>query len=452
MDTDVAKLLPASAKITVDSLRIEPTFVELRIRGSSASACCTCCGTRSTRVHSRYERIIRDLPWRGTPVRIRFIARRFFCDRAGCGRKLFAEQIDELVERRGRATRRFDAQLVHLGLEAGGAPGARLARKQGTITSGSTILRRLRAMATTTARDTLASIGIDDFAFRRGSTYGTIVVDHSTGRPVDILPARDASLVAGWLSMHPMVQYVTRDRAGCYDSATSASLPDAVQIAHRWHLLTNARAALAHLLARLQPTIRAVAGELSQPIPAIPAVPAAPAAPAALVSTLQAAPVLDEPSIAEPVAAASSARLTKEQQLSHDRRLRRVARYERVLELDRQGLSRRAICRMLNMSQKTVASKLAAGQFVERARLVTHSLIDPYVKRVRDWWNEGDHDGRSLQRRVTALGCKASYCIVRRLVSAWRTPEERERISGPKVANPKSVRYRPPLPSGNHLS
>lgn len=198
-DTDVAALLPAHSDLVLESLRIEPTFVEASVRGRAAAQPCPSCSQRTSRVHSRYERVLRDLPWRGTPVKIRFLARRFFCDNALCARKIFSEQIDELGPRHAQSTPRFDRELIDIGLEAGGAPGARPARRRGTIVSGSTLLRRLRALPLRHAASDSIAIGIDDFAFRRGTRYGTIIVDHVGGRPLDLIDQRESSAVDRWL-------------------------------------------------------------------------------------------------------------------------------------------------------------------------------------------------------------------------------------------------------------
>ena len=82
-------------------------------------------------------------------------------------------------------------------------------------------------------------IGVDDFAFKKRHTYGTIIVDQATHRPVAILDGRDGMTLKEWLKNNKHVKTVTRDRASAYSSAIQEILPDAMQIADRFHLHQN---------------------------------------------------------------------------------------------------------------------------------------------------------------------------------------------------------------------
>jgi len=76
-------------------------------------------------------------------------------------------------------------------------------------------------------------IGIDDWAFRRGRHYGTIIVDLERRRPLALLPDRESGTVEAWLSTHPEITVIARGRGGGYGEATTRALPDAVQTADR---------------------------------------------------------------------------------------------------------------------------------------------------------------------------------------------------------------------------
>jgi transposase len=93
-------------------------------------------------------------------------------------------------------------------------------------------------------------IGIDDFSFRRGRKFGTIVVDLQTHKVVDVLPDRTADTSAAWMSTHPEIELVSRDRGGDYAAAARKAVPGATQTADRFHLLKNLGEALEGVLSR----------------------------------------------------------------------------------------------------------------------------------------------------------------------------------------------------------
>ena len=435
-------LLPAANCVAVESLKITPTRIEVELRCTVGSASCPICQTLSYRVHSRYVRVVRDLPWGATPMVLRFTTRRFFCNNTNCPRCIFAEELPGLARRRARGTPRLHETLVHIGLECGGEPGRRLCDELGIQTSGDTILRRLRATPPTQGHAGRV-IGVDDFAFRRGQLYGTIVVDHESGDVIDLLPDRTSASLEAWLATRPSAPIVvTRDRSGVYVKAITAAAPEAVQVADRWHLLANCREALVRVLDRHHlPITEAMAAAQSKRSGDI--VPnAAPLALASIPSALLATPSL--PPVEVP--------LSGSQQQSIDRRAKRLARYELVLELNRQGLSQRAMGRQLRISHRQVLKLLNAGRFPERAKRSYAKQVDSYVQQLRTQWAAGVRTVCELATHIRTLGYTGGNDMVRRYVASWRTPEERLQLRGPK---PRPRLPTPPTlqrPSSDRLS
>lgn len=245
-------LLADPHAIRVDYIRPTREVINLIVHTTAKSTLCPRCRRSSSRVHSRYTRTVADLPWHGVAVRLRLHTRRFRCQNSLCPQCVFCERLPRVVAHYARKTVRLHAALELIGLAIGGEDGARLARGLGLIVSPDTLLRRLRRsllVETSTPR----VVGVDDFAFKRGQRYGTLLVDLERRRPVDLLPDREAETLSAWLREHPGIEIVTRDRSKTYASGITDGAPTAVQVADRWHLLKNLREALEQLLKRILP-------------------------------------------------------------------------------------------------------------------------------------------------------------------------------------------------------
>jgi transposase len=151
---------------------------------------------------------------------------------------------------RARRTRRLAQAQTRIGLAAGGEAGARLTGHLGMQTSPDTILRLVRHLPLPSV-DRPRAVGIDDWAIRKGRTYGTLLVDLDRRCPIDLLPDRTGAPVTDWLRRHPGIQIVARDRSTEYARAAAAGAPAALQVADRWHLLLNMRQALERWLGRV---------------------------------------------------------------------------------------------------------------------------------------------------------------------------------------------------------
>lgn len=207
---EVSPFLPLSDGLHIERVMESTDRLLVHVACMSARVCCPLCGTVAHRMHSRYRRRVADLPCAGRQVTLVLTVRKFFCPNPTCPRKIFAEQFPDLVQVYARLTNRLREALVALGLATCGELTSRLAPKLGMTVKPTTILRRLRAVPVAPV-ETVHLLGVDDFAWKKGQTYGTILVE--------LLPDRSEETLEAWLRAHPEIDIVSRDRAGAYADA-----------------------------------------------------------------------------------------------------------------------------------------------------------------------------------------------------------------------------------------
>lgn len=243
--------------VVVGKIASAGDVVTVEARSAADAGICPECGVVSTRVHSRYRRVVQDLPSGGRLVRVGLTVRRFRCVTPDCPRRTFAEQVDGVTRPHRSRVQRREAVLGAFRAALGGRAGARLAERAGMPVSGDTLLRLLRRGAPAQS-PTPRVLGVDDWAWRRGLRFGTILVDLEAGRPIDLLPERTSDGLCRWLQAHPGVEIIARDRSTEYARGATAGAPDAVQVLDRWHVLRNAREVAERLLARYPDQLRAL--------------------------------------------------------------------------------------------------------------------------------------------------------------------------------------------------
>lgn len=319
---------------------------------------------------------------------LRVQARRFRCLVSSCPRQTFAERLVGVAAVAARRTERLGGLQCHLGLALGGEAGARLAERLAMNTSPDTLLR-LVGMAGGGADPpaTPRVLAVDDWAWRRGRRYGTVLVDLERNRVVDLLPDRQAETFAAWLRAHPGVEMIARDRAGAYADGARQGAPDAVQVTDRWHLLRNLGAAVQALADRHSAAARRAARQVTEELIAAAALAPRPPLPAR------------EPSA---VARASQASLA-----------RRQAHYEEAARLQAAGASISRIAALLGADRKTVRRWLRLGHAPLWRKPPRGSMLDAYAAFVDRRWAEGCRNAAQLWRELVDLGFTGRPATVR---------------------------------------
>ncbi len=376
-------LVPDTTEVELVLLGRVAGVIEMRLKTCRASAICLACGTSSRKVHSRYVRRLADLPWDGVPVVIRLQTRRFFCVEPGCRRKVFTEALPGTVARYSRRSCRSGEALRWLTLALGGRAGARLGERLGLLASRSTLLRELHHRRPAAPVQVPRVLGIDDWAWRKGHRYGTILCDLETRKVVDLLPDRDANTVAKWLRQHPGTEIISRDRGGIYAEAARRAAPHAVQVADRWHLLRNLSEVLRHAITPHH-RLFSQAAAASRPD--------------------------DPPPTPSPVAAWNQRELLVQQA----NRQRRYERWQQVRELfSKTAASDQELARQLGIDHRTVKKFRSADVYPEAKPRIRKSIVDDHANYLDQRMREGCCSSTTLWRELQKLGFLGQVSSVR---------------------------------------
>ena len=225
---------------------------------SKASACLDVGRAQSVSTVGIWAR--NQLAYGGPVGRLVVVARRFHCGAVLCSRRIFTERFDRRVLAPwARRTARLDYVVHHLGLALGGRPAASFAQRLMLPVSNDTLLRVVRRRGSPSFAPPTV-VGIDDWAWRRNQRYGTIICDLERRKAITLLPDREPATAQAWLSGQPQISVVARDRGGGYALAAARALPNATQVADRWHLMENASRAFLDAVRKSMRQIRAAIG------------------------------------------------------------------------------------------------------------------------------------------------------------------------------------------------
>jgi transposase len=364
-------------------------------------------------------------------VHLQLTVRKFFCRNPTCARRSFTERLPALVAAYARKTGQLVAALRAIGVALGGNAGARLAARLRLPTSPSTLLRLVRA-APMPQTPALQAVGVDEWAWRRGHRYGTILVDLETHRVVDLLPDRSSASVASWLAQHPTITVVCRERSDLYADGIRRGAPEAVQVVDRVHLVQNLRQALEAVLLDRRSALQAAAVGTAMAL--TPTASSIPVTPMYRSRRRSSKPVQPREEAARP-----------------PRHARWVAIYEAARALRAQGTLVATMARQLGISRPTVYAYLRRDMPPGPRRLQrppSARVLTPYIPYLIRRWRESGADSRQLCREIQTLGYTHSARTVCRFITQLRRASE----AGRPPETQASPYTRPQGPSARAVS
>jgi len=409
-------LFPLPEGLEMTSISDTPEELLVYVTSHRSSSPCPQCTMPSSAIHSLYHRHPRDLPCIGRPIRLVFTVRKFFCRNPQCGRKVFTERLPDFIEASSRLTKRLRTSVQDIGFATCGKGGESLGNKLGMPISDASLLWSLFLVPLPEVGQ-VQIIGVDDWSWRRGQRFGSILVNLETHKIVDLLADREAESVKRWLAAHPEVDVVSRDRGAVYIDGATWGAPQATQVADRWHLLSNLGDAVEAFLIRAQIRLEKVteASEKCQK-------------PDQPLSSFSATPGC--------------------QRKSQARLLRKWKLYQRVQELHAAGMSLRKIGEELGLARNTVRKyfRQPPEPPLPTPRPLRASQLDRYEDYLLGRWSQGERNAAQLYREISERGYPGSASMVRAYVGYLRTTAAdgsapRSRKERAKAVSPRALRW-----------
>ena len=419
--------LPSTSLLRLDKYELDTEAHRLTISVSSTQTTVQCplCGGLTHRIHSHYQRTLADLPCVQFSLTLLVLVAKFFCLNSDCRRRIFTERFPDVAAPWARKTARLVQRLQTIGLALGGAAGARLGTRLGYPSCGSTLLNQLQQLPLPQF-EVPKILGVDDFAFRKGHHYGTILVDLDHHQPIALLPDRKAETLADWLQEHPGIEILSRDRSKTYRRGMNDGAPQALQVADRFHLVQNLSETLEDALSGYSAEFKAIEQAQRQSLAA--------SAPDTVVA------------VPKPTA---SAKVQQQTQVAHQRR---IQQQKRIKTLHGQGWPQTAIAQELGVSSRTVQRFLNRPDFPDtppRRKSFGKGILDLYKPQLLDWWNSGIRQPHRLMVLLQQQGFTGSLRTLQRYLSGLREaqglPPVRIKPVNPlpKVIDPQTPPFTP---------
>ncbi|GCE28122.1 transposase [Dictyobacter alpinus] len=356
--------------VRLETIEVQNQTIIVHLHAISASALCPRCGTPGSRVHSHYQRTIADVAFGGRCLVLKLRVRKWICREVSCSQHIFAERFPELVQRYARMMDRLVNALQTLGVTTNGTDAARIASSLGMPTTAKTIIRRVLQLPLPSEGE-VVKVGIDEWAWKKGQRYGTILVDLEKRRVVQLLAERSVETSTAWLRTHPEIDLVSRDRGKIFRAAATDGAPQANQVVDRFHLQKNFAEALEKFFRKQERALKkAIQGIIGKTRPAA------------------------RTAVPEKVAQERQARHRQQVQL-----------HKRIWKLYRQGCHKEQIAQLVGVSSRKVYRVLEQETPPPpRRRSRSSSIVDPYLSYLTARWNQGCHNVAKLYEEIVTRG------------------------------------------------
>jgi len=284
----------------------------------------------------------------------------------------------------------------------GGRPGQRLMNRLGMPTGRQTLIRQVTAaVRRAICVNPIRVLGVDDWAWNKGKSFGTILVDLERGVVADLLPTRSADSLTAWLEQHPEVMVVSRDRQGSYADGARRGAPQAMQVADRFHLTLNLTQAVERELA--------VQRQYLQLAPS---------------KTLELAPrQLNRARSADRQIAIQSRVRQQEVEMRRQRRQENMELFQTLHRMKAAGLKVTEMAKELGLNRRRLDRWLRLDALPERNRMQPRpGMPEAFREHLRERWEAGCRHGRTLFAEVRELGYVGCFSRLAALLSPWRQP------------------------------
>ncbi len=393
----------------IDTIELHDQTVVVSLHATSPTAACLRGGTVGSRVHSCYQRTLTDAAFGGRCLVLKLLVRKWICREASCSQRIFAERFPTLVQRYARMTDRLIKALQAIGVITNGADAARIASSLGMPTTAKTIIRRVLQLPLP-SEGSISKVGIDEWAWKKGQTYGTILVDLEKRRVVQLLADRSVETSKAWLCKHPEADLVSRDRGKIFREAATDGAPQAKQVVDRFHLQKNVAEALEKFFRQQERVLKKATQH----------------------SARKARP---------------AARTTVPEKVAQEHRVRhrqRVRLHKRIWKLYREGYHKEQIAQLVGVSSSSVYRALEQeASPPPRRRSRASSIVDPYLSYLTSRWNQGCHNVAKLYKEIVAQGYTGTRRTLQMRLRSFRSqgsrPVSKQTVIWEKPPSSRSV-------------